>query len=300
MFIESEKSMELEEYTQYHETKLHERPGFPYNTYLCTIPQDFSHVGLHWHEQMEIIYIKKGSGKVSINLTSYHVTGGSIIPVLPGELHSIDGDPGVRMEYENIIFSLSLLDNADPDDWCRRHVIDPLRNHTLFFERPIPFGTDFYREASACLDAADAACVERLPGYSLIIKSQLYMFLHTLYSHKLRDIPQAGTDDVHSDKLKALLSFVRDHYGEQITVDDAAAITGYSSAHFMKLFKKETGQTFVAFLNEYRLAAASYFLKETGDSVSSIAETCGFDNLSYFIRSFHKKYGVSPRAYRRS
>ena len=49
-----------EEYIQYHETKLHEQPGFSYNTYLCTIPLDFPSVPMHWHEQMEIIYIKKG------------------------------------------------------------------------------------------------------------------------------------------------------------------------------------------------------------------------------------------------
>lgn len=291
--------MELEEYTQYHETKMHERPGFPYNTYLCTIPQDFPKVSLHWHEQMEIIYIKKGSGKVSVNLKPYHVTGGSIIPVLPGELHAIEGDSGVRMEYENIIFSLSLLDSSDSNDWCRRHVLDPLRNRTLQFDRPIPPGTDFYCEAASSLDAADAACEKRLPGYSLIVKSQLFLFVHSLYTHKHRGAELKKTDNAHSDKLKALLLYVRDHYGEQINVNDAAAITGYSSPHFMKLFKKETGQTFVTFLNEYRLAAATYFLRETQDSISNIAETCGFDNLSYFIRSFHKKYGVSPGAYRK-
>ena len=53
--------MELETYIQYHETKIHEQPDFAYNTYLCTIPDDFKRVPLHWHEQMEIIYIKKGT-----------------------------------------------------------------------------------------------------------------------------------------------------------------------------------------------------------------------------------------------
>ena len=56
--------MELETYIQYHETKIHEQPDFAYNTYLCTIPDDFKRVPLHWHEQMEIIYIKKGTGIV--------------------------------------------------------------------------------------------------------------------------------------------------------------------------------------------------------------------------------------------
>ena len=44
--------MNLEHYTHYQETRLHEQPGFAYNTYQCTIPQDFDRVNLHWHNQM--------------------------------------------------------------------------------------------------------------------------------------------------------------------------------------------------------------------------------------------------------
>lgn len=55
--------MNLEEYSQYRETLLHEQPGFAYNTYLCTTPQDFARVDLHWHDQMEIIYVKKGAAQ---------------------------------------------------------------------------------------------------------------------------------------------------------------------------------------------------------------------------------------------
>ena len=46
-------------YENYHENKSHTSAGFPYNTYLCTIPQDFESVALHWHDDAEIIYIKK-------------------------------------------------------------------------------------------------------------------------------------------------------------------------------------------------------------------------------------------------
>lgn len=101
--------MNLEEYSQYRETLLHEQPGFAYNTYLCTTPQDFARVDLHWHDQMEIIYVKKGRGTVTAASRKYPVMAGSIMPILPGELHAIDGDPGVRMEYENIIIFLSLI-----------------------------------------------------------------------------------------------------------------------------------------------------------------------------------------------
>ena len=57
--------MNILEYENYHEDKTHVELTFPYNTYLCSIPLDFSGVPLHWHDDMELIYIKKGRGHIS-------------------------------------------------------------------------------------------------------------------------------------------------------------------------------------------------------------------------------------------
>ena len=177
--------MNLEEYSQYRETLLHEQPGFAYNTYLCTIPQDFARVDLHWHDQMEIIYVKKGRGTVTAASRKYPVMAGSIMPILPGELHAIDGDPGVRMEYENIIFPLSLLDNQVENDWARRNILTPLQMGTLRFPRPIYADTAMHAEVSAALDAADDACSKRPDGYSLLVRSSLFRFFFVLYTHRI-------------------------------------------------------------------------------------------------------------------
>ena len=288
--------IELDHYAQYRETKVHEIPGFAYNTYLCTIPLDFPRVALHWHDQMEIIYIKKGTGTVSVNLEPYEVHAGCIVPVLPGEIHGIEGNPGVRMEYENIIFSLSMLDSAEENDWCRSHVLAPLMNSSMSFPRPVYPGTAFHEAVSAALDRADRFCDERPAGYFLLVKSCLFELLYALYTHRSSDLlPEKNK---HTERLKSFLSWVKQHYTEPISIEYAASYAGYSPAHFMRRFKEETGQTFVHFLNDYRLSSASYKLAETDDAVSDIAASCGFNNFSYFIRLFRQKYGVSPSAYR--
>jgi len=289
--------MELEKYTQYQETQKHGHPGFPYDTYLCTIPLDFPRVDIHWHDQMEIIYVKKGKGVVSVNLHAYSVYAGCIIPVLPGELHSIERDGQETMEYENIIFSLSILDSAEPDDWCRHNVINALKQGSLRFERPIRPGTDFHNEASSALDGADMACEKQMRGYSLIVKSQLFLFLHALFCHRDRSEQQTAAA-ANTEKLKELLTYIKEHYHERVTVADAAAAAGYSQSHFMRVFKQETGRTFNDYLVDYRLSAAVYYLRETDHDVSTIAGMCGFDNISYFIRRFRNKYGISPGKYR--
>lgn len=100
--------MQIPEYENYHETKSHSTPDFPYNAYICSIPLDFEKVPLHWHAEVEIIYIKKGRGHVTLDFTSLYVEAGDIIIVSPGQLHAI-GPAEYSMEYENIIFSLDLL-----------------------------------------------------------------------------------------------------------------------------------------------------------------------------------------------
>ena len=287
-----------EHYAQYRETKVHEQPGFAYNTYLCTIPQDFARVALHWHDQMEIIYIKKGSGTVSVNLEPMKVSAGCIIPVLPGEVHGIEGEEGVRMEYENIIFSLSMLDSTEENDWCRKHAIAPLMNSTMTFPRPIHPGSAFHEQVSAALDRADQLCDKRPKGYYLLVKSCLFELIYALYNNRSTETLPQNTK--HTESLKTFLSWLKQHYAEPLTVEEAADCAGYSPAHFMRLFKEATGQTFVHFLNDYRLACASYRLAETEDPISQIAEECGFNNFSYFIRLFRQKYSVSPGHYRKN
>ena len=289
--------MELEQYIQYHESKLHEQPGFSYNTYLCTIPDDFVKVDLHWHEQMEIIYIKRGSGTISVNLKPLKVSAGCIVPILPGELHAIAGDAEERMEYENIIFSLSILDSTDENDWCRANVIQALEKGTLHFSRPIRPGSGLHAAASEALDKADLISEMHASGYPLLLKSCLFQLLFSLYTHKTAE--NAVQASPYGQTMKKIILYVREHFPEKITIEDAAAAVEYSPSHFMRFFRQETGHTFIEYLNEYRLAYAGYLLKESSEPVGSIASRCGFDNFSYFIRLFRRKYGLSPKEYRK-
>ena len=157
--------MELSEYLQYHENKAHGRPGFRYNSYDCAIPDSFPKVDPHWHDEMEIIRIKSGRGRVTFGARSAEVKGGSVVPILPGEVHSIECGEG-RMEYENIIFSLSTVESTDENDWARANVFAPLRSSELIFERPIEPGTALHSEVAPILEELDALCSEMKEGYS--------------------------------------------------------------------------------------------------------------------------------------
>ena len=171
-----------------------------------------------------------------------------------------------------------------------------LRQGSLRFPRPVHKGTRFHSEVSAALDAADDACSAKEDGYSLLVRSSLYRFFFALYTHRSRK--ESLPPSPYADAIKQVLLYVQSHFAEPISVKDAAALIDYSDAHFMRVFKKETGFTFVDYLSDYRLRYAAYLLRESTESVSEIASMCGFESASYFTRCFRRKYGMSPRDFR--
>ena len=85
-----EGSVNLSEYQNYHEAKSHTSADFPYNTYLCSIPLDFTQVPLHWHEELEMVVIQKGEGTISVDCDRQAVRAGDMVFIRPGHLHSIE------------------------------------------------------------------------------------------------------------------------------------------------------------------------------------------------------------------
>lgn len=101
--------MNILEYENYQEKKAHGSESFPYTTYLCSIPLDFKIVPAHWHDEMEIIYIKKGQVLVTVDFEQFQADAGSILFILPGQVHSIEQSGQSSAEYENILFKTDML-----------------------------------------------------------------------------------------------------------------------------------------------------------------------------------------------
>ena len=79
---------------------------------------------------------------------------------------------------------------------------------------------------------------------------------------------------------------------------DVANRLQYDYAYLSKLFKRFVGISFTEYLNNYRISQACILLSEVSDSVSQIAERCGYNNLRTFHRNFRRIMGVSPQEYR--
>ena len=276
------------------ETKQHGAVRFPFNLYPCTIPGDFPQVALHWQESMELVFVKRGTGLVQVGAESCPARMGDIFIFTPGTLHALRQAEGQCMEYENIIFALELLGGAE--DLCAEKYLLPLQSGRLSLQARLTPNDLCYLPAAACLREVEEANRAKLPGYELLVKGALLRFLSLLIAQG-KNLPPMETAD--SRRLKKILQWVADHYDEEVHISDAAQLVPCSESHFMRWFRQMTGQSFIAFLKEYRLNAAAEALHTTDDTVLSIASRCGFENLSYFNRAFKAHFGLTPREHRK-
>ena len=287
--------MRQTQYETYHETKKHTSEDFPYNTYLCSIPLDFTRVPTHWHTEMEIIAIKKGEGIVSVNLVPYQVKAGDFIIVLPGCLHSISALGYALMEYENILFKPEMLKSRNTDS-CNLDCLNPLLNGYVNFPERIHSKLEYYNSIRSCIDQMDEFSRDKPSGYQMGIKGCLMILLFHLYTNNTKMTQIKPKKSL--EKLKLVLDYIHNNYQNQITIEEIADICHYSPSHFMKFFKETMGCGFVQYLNDYRLTLAAKLLQTTDDNILEISHQTGFENLSYFNRLFKRKYNRTPTTYR--
>ena len=99
--------------------------------------------------------------------------------------------------------------------------------------------------------------------------------------------------------IAAILSFIEQHYPENITLSNIAEIVNISERENLRCFKKITGESPIQYLLKYRLIRSASVLTEYPDkNIFIVAEECGFDSPAYYTKKFKEFYLCSPREYR--
>lgn len=233
---------------------------------------------------------------VHVNFNHHKVSAGSIIVVLPGQIHSISEIPGMKMEYENILFRNEML-FSQSEDLCSSSLLQPLFNGNIPVDDHIYPGLSYYDAFASIIRQMDHLCEFRPYGYQLALKGYLFQLLFLLASNQ-KGHHLSPSEEKSLKKMKFILQYVQEHYNEPISIEQIAALCHYSPSHFMKFFKNHMNTSFIKYLNDYRLTIAHRLLGSGEDSVLSIAQQSGFDSLSYFNRLFKQKYGVTPKEIR--
>lgn len=101
----------------------------------------------------------------------------------------------------------------------------------------------------------------------------------------------------YSRVIEQVQQFLSEHYHEDLGVDRAASLIGLSNSYFSKVFKEETGVTFVEYLTSLRMEQARRLLETTGLKINEIARRVGFHNEAYFIAQFKHRFHITPKVY---
>lgn len=107
--------------------------------------------------------------------------------------------------------------------------------------------------------------------------------------------------ELHStdESLVAVAHFINEHYMDSISTADIASASGFSPNYLSRKFRQLAGVGLHEYLAFVRLQHAAAQLLETQDPVTQIALRCGFSSSNYFKDAFKKKYGITPRSYRK-
>ena len=100
------------------------------------------------------------------------------------------------------------------------------------------------------------------------------------------------------EKFMYICEYISEHCTENITLDDAAQLAGFSKFHFSRLFKCFTNVSYYKYMNQKRIAFAENLLIDPELSVTEVALRSGFDSLSSFIRMFKIIKGVTPTEFK--
>jgi AraC-like DNA-binding protein len=102
------------------------------------------------------------------------------------------------------------------------------------------------------------------------------------------------------DRVLAAEAWATSRLNETITIDAWSRMVGMNADHFGRMFKRETGKRPMEWLNERRLQMAAQLLGNTRNTVTEVAESCGFASPFYLSRMFKRHFGLSPQHYRRA
>ncbi|MCI8388791.1 MAG: AraC family transcriptional regulator [Clostridiales bacterium] len=236
---------------------------------------------LHWHENIELLYFRS-SGTAMRDRQIYYAEPNDIVIFSSNSLHEVTINDSTRydcliidskfcvennIDISSLDFDCLVRDETAAEHFCS--VIDAIEQ----YDQPNP-------------DRFAAAATK-----SEILSLMVYLCRN--YSH-----PDDRTKE-RSDTVRRAIGYINSHISKPMTIDEIAAYVRVSKYYFCREFRRETGYTVVRYINNLRCREAERMLKQGGITVSETARLCGYDNLSYFTRTFKSVIGKTPSELRK-
>lgn len=251
----------------------------------------------HWHPEIEITYVQKGTMCYKVNHMVYHLKEGDIVFNNSGALHSGTMENQKDCAYIPVTFDSRLIYGFFQSTVNSKYV-DPVIQDSMLpaicIDQSEPWHKPFREYLLRIIDLD-----EKKPDfYELDITICLQSMWRLLLEHITYE-PQASRENsLEYDRIKKILSYIEENYQNKITLNDIAGHIHLCESECTRLFKRHMNTTLFAFLQEYRIERSLEFLR-ADLPVSAVADKAGFSDPNYYSKVFAKIKGCSPREYRK-
>ncbi len=267
--------MDINQY-ELHENSFDELPLILRRSILRQVKPIGAPLHFNWHESIEVLYIDDGEGVVICDFEEHAVSRGDIFVINSDVLHSLRTD--TYMSYYYLIVD---------SNFCK---YNGLNVSQIAFEGRI---RDSW--AISMFGAILRTYTEKGDFYSAKVRAKVLDFVVYLCEKYGAVISEREKrHDKNFDNIRTAIIYIRDNIREKISVDSLAQMSGMSKYHFIREFKRITHYTPVMYINIVRIEMARRLITEKKLSVGEVSERCGFENLSYFTKTFKKYTGVTP------
>lgn len=276
----------------YLEKIIHGTNDFPFSDYSYKdIATPRMVTPLHWHSEIEMLFVEEGTIKTQIEQESYELNAGDILFVNSKELHAVFVT-GVPCSYHAFVFGEHFCRFSKEHFFTKDFVI-PLFDGSALLPRSIPKTNSDY---AFVLDRfkALAKYTENITENRISILFHILELLSLLNKHYVVSL-QRDTTEIHK-----CIDYLEEHYAKPIQLKDVASLVHMTPSYFCTYFKKITGYSPFEQLNLIRINHATFLLREKNKKITTIASECGFNSISFFNRKFHEIMGMSPRQYQKS
>lgn len=280
-------------YLELKENKPHGTKEYPYTQYYIRKQKKAFHIPVHWHEELEIIYVKKGNLRISIDEKMYEGASGEIYLVNPGELHFMETDD-LQVQYYTILFPLHFI-SFQSQDAMERDFFLPFRERKKLLINDINHKCSVDRMEQMLWKIIELN--DKKEGmYQLRTKGQLVEFLAELAEEQCFYTPIFRKN---TNLQRDMISYIQDHYTEKLTLEMLAKEFHLSEKYVSRYFKERFSISFMQYVGHLRMVKAEDLLRNTENSITEVALSSGYPSVNLFIRNFKEMHQMTPLQYRK-
>ena len=250
----------------------------------------------HLSQGLLITVMQQGKAEIYTNGNQKIITAGDILIIPPRQLYTFRT---MTMDTRYILLSiLKPMIQLPQQHFFQRDFIEPLFQGQLKVPELVRPGDPLYPALSATLQILDRK-KEGSAEYSAQLFAAVVSFCACLMPHCTMLSPKEQTESDGQNTVIACLEYIKNHYSEKVSLQAIADHVHLHPNYLCALFKEHTGKTVFEYLERFRLRHAARMLRSTNLPVSQIAESCGFNSISFFSRKYRALLGYSPLQYRK-